>query len=39
MLIISWKSVSSIIWKIFPTIIIIEIIKVIHTFDEYNIKV
>lgn len=39
MLLIDWKNVSRNIWKIFPIIKITEIIKVIHTFDEYNNKV
>lgn len=39
MLIIDWKNVSTNIWKNFPINIIMKIIKVIHTFDEYNNKV
>ena len=36
MLIIDWKNVFTALWKKFPTNIIMKIIKVIHTFDEYN---
>lgn len=39
MLVIDWKNVSRVIWKKFPTNIIMKMIKVIHTFDEYNYKV
>lgn len=39
MLVNDWKNVSKANWKKFPIIVIIKMIKVIHTFDEYNNKV
>lgn len=39
MLIFGWKNVFTAMWKKFPTDIIMKMIKVIHTFDEYNNKV
>lgn len=39
MLVNDWKNVSTAMWKKFPTDILMKMIKVIHTFDEYNNKI